>query len=124
MDLRVDRFRKWAGSLYSTYTHPIGGEWDNIYYRGDVKYRGESVTGATNLAFTGDYSLVNARLEKEDLRLELYIKNLFDEDSWVGGWESSDFTAFGDRFLGSENLGISLIPQDKRTFGFRASYSF
>ena len=72
------------------------------------------------------YYLVNARVgaEKEELRLELYVKNLFDEETWRAGNNFGDFSYRGNGFNPLAGAGIVLIPQDKRTVGLRVSYDF
>ena len=71
-----------------------------------------------------DLSSESLGLEKEDLRIEVYVKNLFDEDTWRGGVEFTDFSLMPDPFFGFDQLGIILLPQDKLTAGIRAVYEF
>lgn len=125
---RSTRFPKWQASASATYTRavPVASmqDWD-WYVRGDVTYQGSSVTGVANLAETGDWILANVRLgmERENLRLEFFVKNLFQEKTWRGGQDFTDFSTVP--WPGSFNdLGAILVPQDKRTFGVRSSVSF
>ena len=111
--------------MSTTYRQPIQGDWE-LFVRGDAIYRSKSLTGATNLAYIDGYTLVNGRvgMEKEGLRLELYIKNVFDEDTWVNGSEGADFSVNVGNGFDFSHMGVTLIPQDKQTVGFRASYLF
>ena len=123
---RSSRFPKWSGNISTQYTQPLIGEWD-YYVRADIAYNGAHVAGLTNLATIGDYALVNARfgLERDNLRTEFFIKNLFDEDSWRAGSEFTDFSLIdAPGVFDFTKLGVILIPQDRRTFGARVSYSF
>lgn len=123
---RSSRFPKWSGNLVTQYQQPFVGDWE-YYVRGDVIYNGKHVAGLTNLAIIDDYFLVNARigLEKENLRVEAFVKNLFDEDNWRAGSEFTDFSIIDSPAVFDFNkLGIILIPQDRRTFGMRLSYGF
>jgi len=122
---RNARFPKWSGSLSSTYTHQLTGPW-SAFARGDVSYTGEAPADQCNRATLRDYYLVNARIgvEKENLRLELYVKNLFDEDTWRSGNNFADFSVRGNGFSPLSWPGIILIPQDKRTVGIRVALDF
>ena len=122
---RSSRFPEWSGSLSTTYTDEINAVW-SWYVRGDLTYMGEAVAGETNLAILDSYNLINGRVgfEKEGMRLELYVKNLFDEDAWRSGTEFTDFSLTPDPFFCFCNNGVILLPQDKRSFGLRATYEF
>ena len=122
---RSARFPEWSWNLSSTYTGQVNADWE-WYVRGDISYMGEAFAGTTNLATLEGYTLVNGRVgfEKEDLRIEVYVKNLFDEDTWRGGVEFTDFSLMPDPFFGFDQLGIILLPQDKLTAGIRAVYEF
>ncbi len=122
---RNPRFPEWSGSLSSTYTFHKSGPW-SAYVRGDLTYTGESSPDECNLAILQDYSLVNARIgmEQSNIRVELYVKNLFNEDTWRAGNNFGDFSFRGNGFNPLSGAGIVLIPQDKRTFGIRVFYDF
>ena len=123
---RSSRFPKWSGNLVSQYTQPLNADWD-YYVRGDIMYNGKHVAGLTNLAIMNDYFLVNARvsIERNNLRVEAFVKNVFDEDNWRAGSEFTDFSIIDSPSVFDFNkLGIILIPQDRRTFGMRVSYGF
>ena len=122
---RSSRFPEWSGSVSTTYSNQLNADWD-FFARGDVMFMGEAFAGTSNLAILDSYYLVNARvgIEKDDLRLEIYAKNLFDEDAWRGGSEFTDFTLMPDPFFCFCRLGITLLPQDKRTVGIRAAVEF
>ena len=126
---RASRFPEWSGSISSTYTGQLTSDWE-WYVRGDVQFMGEAFAGTTNLSIIDSYSLVNARVgfEKEDVRVEIYVKNLLDEDAWRGGVDFTDFSIVGadTGFAGFDfnKLGIILLPQDLRTVGVRATIEF
>ncbi len=124
MGNRASRFPRWSGSLTSTYTHALYGDWDG-YIRGDIIYQGKAPSGTTNLADIDSYFLVNLRLgiQQENMRFEFFVKNLLGEDKWAGGQEFTDFSV-RPTFFDFSQLGAILIPQDRRTFGFKASVSF
>ena len=119
------RFPEWSGSLSSTYTYQTSGPW-STYVRGDLTYTGETFVDQCNLGTLQDYFLFNARvgMQQENIRVELYVKNLFNEDSWRSGSDFGDFSYRGNGFNPLSGPGIVLIPQDKRTFGIRVFYDF
>lgn len=122
---RSGRFPEWSGNLVALYSAPARGDWE-WYARGDVIYQGETPAGITNLANTDSFYLFNGRvgLEKEDLLLELYVKNIFDEKAWRAAQEYTDFTRLPDPFFSFNQQGFILAPQDRRTVGIRARLEF
>ncbi|MAI06352.1 MAG: hypothetical protein CBC47_04405 [Alphaproteobacteria bacterium TMED87] len=125
---RASRFPKWSANLSSTYTDNLNGDWD-WYVRGDVNFNGKAVTGVDNLATVDSWTLVNARIgfERDNFRIEGFVKNLFDEDTWRAGQSFTDFSITDTPvgvFFDFNKLGIILIPQDKRTMGIRTSLTF
>ena len=113
-----------TASFTTTYTRQIG-EWD-WFGRLDVTYRGDYFGDYTNYIEGEAYSLTHVRFgaSKDDLRLELYVRNLFDEDTWRSVSNATDFTPQPADFNFFGNQGIFLTPQDKRTIGLRLRYSF
>jgi len=96
------------------------------FFRGDLIYFGEVFTDETNLAFLEDYFLTNIRggIETDRYRIELFVRNLFDEDAWATGARFSD-TAFPTDFSNFfVQQGFNLTPQNKREAGIRASFRF
>ena len=117
------RYPEWMGSLTTTYRGELTTDWD-WYLRGDVSYQDKRWTEFSNLAQISDYFLTNARVgvEREDLRVEFYVLNVFNEDTWLSGGRGVDFAVLGDFFFRVQ--GIGLVPQEKRTFGIRTNVSF
>jgi outer membrane receptor protein involved in Fe transport len=122
---RNTRFPEWSGSLSSTYTWQMSGAW-STYVRGDLIYTGETHPDSCNLATAQDYYLLNGRvgMEKENVRVELYVKNLTDEETWRAASNFGDFSFRGNGFNPLSGAGIVLIPQDIRTIGVRMTYDF
>ena len=122
------RFPEWSWNLSSTYTDSLTTNWD-WYLRGDVLYNGQAPAGLTNLSIIDNWYLVNAKvgIERESLRVEFFVNNVFDEKSWRGGAEFTDFSILDPGpgvIFDFSKLGIILLPQDKRTFGIRTSMRF
>jgi len=115
----------WSGNVTSTYNWRVNDKIE-AFVRGDLNYFGKTFTDERNLAFTNDYFLVDVRagIKTENYSLELFVKNLFDEDAWASGARFSD-TAFpldfGNFFV---QQGINISPQDRQEFGIRATYRF
>jgi outer membrane receptor protein involved in Fe transport len=70
--------------------------------------------------------LVNARfgLEKEKLRAELFVTNVFDTDKWARASRFTDFSLLGNILFLTSAQGVLLTPQDGRQLGVRVSYEF
>jgi iron complex outermembrane receptor protein len=114
-----------AGSLTVTYQNQLSGEWD-WYSRLDVNYQGDYFGDPENLLEGPSWTLANLRVgfEKDDLRLEFFVRNLTDEDTWKQVGQAVDFSPQPANFDFLAFNGAALIPQDKRTFGVRASIKF
>ena len=114
-----------SGSLSTTYTGQLNGEWD-WFGRLDIIYQGDYFADFDNLAEGPAWTLTHLRFgaETDDLRVELFVRNLFDEDSWrqVGGFV--DFSPQPADFNFLANNGVNLVPQDRRTVGVRANFKF
>lgn len=119
------RFPEWSGNATSTYTHELNNDWD-MFVRGDVIYFGEAFVDESNLAYTADYFLVNAKfgVEREGLRLEVFVKNLFDEDAYSAGSRWTDFSRPTNFATLTLFQGVAVSAQDKREFGVRAIMDF
>jgi iron complex outermembrane receptor protein len=130
---RLARTPLWTGSISSSYVAPAFGDWE-WFLRGEVTYTGKSWESEANLAQLNDFFRANARigLQKENLSLEFYVKNIFNDKNWDYGFRSVSFrepgsiqvllpppvNAFG--FV----QGIIVQPPEKRVFGLRARYTF
>jgi iron complex outermembrane receptor protein len=117
------RYPKWMGNVSSTFTDKLVGAW-SWFARGDVIYFGKAYSDYYNLSYTPGYFLVHTRagVEKDNLRIEAFVRNLFDEDKWAGALATSDFAVQGDFSFAAQ--GIVVTPQDRRTFGVRVNYLF
>jgi iron complex outermembrane receptor protein len=116
---------KFKGGFSTTYNRQLNGEW-GWFTRLDVMYQGDYWADPQNLAKGPAFTLAHARIgaEKDDLRIELFVRNLFDEDTWrdVGSW--IDFTPQPVDFNFLAFHGVGLTTQDRRTIGVRMSMSF
>lgn len=119
------RYPKWTGSITSTYTQPLNEDWD-WFIRGDAVYFGKTWVSVANLASCEDYVLVNGRagIERDDLRVELWVKNLFDDDNWSACARWTDFSRPIDFGFFTFYQGAAVTPQNKRQFGLKTSISF
>ena len=118
------RYPEIMGNLSLSYTDTLNAEWD-FFARGDFMYYGKTWAGnGGNLARLDGYWLTNLRagVEREDLRVELYVDNALEQDTWVGAVRNTNFTRFtGFNF----NIhGVMLAPQDLRTIGIQVDWSF
>jgi iron complex outermembrane receptor protein len=120
---QAPRYPRWQGSLSAAYTGPLTAEW-SWFVGGDSSYVGRSYTDESNLAYIGAYTVTNARIgvERDALRIELWARNLLDENAWVAGTRLTDFSIPGD--FSFRGQGISLAPLEPRSLGARLSYRF
>ena len=119
------RFPEWSGSFSSTYSGQINNEW-GFFLRGDVIYTGEAFIDESNLAFSEDYFLVNARvgIENDAVRLEVFSRNLLNEDAYAAAarWTDWSIPTFFPTLTSFQ--GAAVTPQDKRQFGLRVIADF
>jgi len=137
---RAPRFPEWSASFSTSYERPVKvvGNDGNWYIRGDVFYTGDFFDENTNLALLPSATDVNIRtgIRLDKLTLELYVKNLFEEDAPTAGNNLADtggsvrtrtgltgFAAFGGLFdFTRESVHVAL--RDRRQVGIRATYDF
>ena len=122
---RPARYPEWQGAVSGVWTDSFGsGNWD-YYVRADAEYFGEAYNEEANFSSMGDFWRVNLRggFERDDLRIEGYVRNLFDDDNYLAGARWSDFSGtFLFAFLYSQ--GVAVTPAEKRTIGLRVVYDF
>lgn len=126
------QFPEWSGSFSLLWDDSVraGGltNWD-YFARLDGIYQGEQFTDEQNFSFIGSYWQVNLRggIKKDNVRLEVFVTNLFDEDQYLAGGRTSDFTAdmgFIFPFEFSNNQSLGLVPANKRQIGARIAVDF
>lgn len=119
------RYPDMSGSLGLNWYDQLGeGNWE-YYVRGLATYFGKAYTEEANFAWYGKYWRVNLRagFQNENLRLEGFVNNLLDDDSYEAASRWSDFsTGINFGFLFSQ--GIAITPATKRTVGMKLVYEF
>jgi len=123
--LKATRYPEWQANLSTTYQDELNSTWD-WFVRGDFIYSGEYWADLPNLIRGPDYFLTHARagISKEGLRVELYVRNLFDTKAWLGASETIDFGYDAGNFNFLAFRGIAINPQQKRQFGLRSTIDF
>ncbi len=115
---------EWSGNATATqYFTAFGSE---AYVRGEYIYQGTTFVDESNLAELDSYSLFNLRagISADKYLVEVFVKNLFDEDKWATG---ARWTDFGSPFQGAfftAKQGVAVTPLDKREVGVRVTYRF
>ncbi len=119
------RFPKWSGYIAVSNERPLTERW-TLKSRLDVAYFGKTFADESNLAYCKAYSVANARVgvDKGALSLELFAKNLFDDDSWTACSRWTDFENPTVLPGVTYNQGVAATPQMPRQLGFRASIKF
>ena len=121
---QAGRYPELMGNTSLAYTDTLNADWD-FFARGDFMYYGKTWAGSGgNLAWLEGYWLTNLRagVERENLRVELFVNNAFEQDTWTAATRYTDFSQFtGFRF----NIhGVMLAPQDLRSIGIQVDWSF
>lgn len=120
------RFPEWSGSINGEYTSRLTEKW-NWFARGDAAFFGKTYVDLDNLAQCKGYTLANAGVgaSNGNTRVELFVRNLFDDDSWAACARFLEFDLPQDG-AGNPNTYMTVIvaPQLKRQIGLRASYKF
>jgi iron complex outermembrane receptor protein len=121
--LKTLRFPGLMWNASTTYTDALNSTWD-YYGRADFSYSGEYWADVDNLARGPDWFITNVRvgLQREDLRIELFVRNLFQETAWQTVSQGAHFKHHSFNFGGFRGLNVS--PQEKRTFGVRTNITF
>ncbi len=126
------QFPEWSGSLSVLFADSFqSGRLDGWDYFGrlDGIYTGKQFTDEQNFSYIGANWRFNLRggFEKDNIRFEVFVTNLFDEDQYLAGGRTSDFTAdtgFIFPFEFSANQSLGLVPAKKRQFGARLAIDF
>lgn len=118
LDKRLSRNPKTQGSLSGSYWGRLNDRY-GWFGRLDYVFTGSRYATDANLTKTGDSHRLNLRagIETDDLRLELYVENIFEDKTFSNYQFLLDFAYLPNRIL------TAGLP-DKRTWGARASYSF
>ena len=119
------RFPKWSGTINSGYTAELTQDWD-WFINGDLIYFGKTFSDEANIAYCDGYWLTNARagVEKDALRVELFVKNVFNDKNWAACNRWTSFDEAPSLALLTSRQGIAVSPQNKRQFGLRTSIDF
>jgi len=119
------RYPEFKGNIGGTYQAPLGGTGWDWFARGDLIYFGEYYVDESNLAKAPDQMLLNLRggISNKNIRLELFINNLLDEDAYASAGRWSDFSIPGN-FNFPANQGVVVTPQRPRWMGLKVSYEF
>ncbi len=110
------------GTLSFDYNFPIGDRL-NGYFRGDYDYFGPMWDSEFNLAKTASAEVVNLRagIASDRWTLEIYGKNITDENSPVRVQRASDVYAGPDN---TTNQSVTLVLRRPRQVGVRLGYKF
>jgi iron complex outermembrane recepter protein len=115
---RLPRAPRDQGYVSINYEAPLND--DMSWYAGaDYVYVGGKFVESSNLVSTGAQKLANVRIgmKKQSLRVELWGKNIFDDDTPDATFPSFDYDTFTSR-------AITIALPKKPTFGVRMNYDF
>ena len=121
-----------TGTLNSTYRGALNSDW-KWSVRGDMTYTGSTWDTIANIVKSDAYYRVNARigLQRDNLAIELFVTNLFDDDTWnyvsrtvVNDAANQSVNSILPLGNASFQSGFAVEAPDKRDIGLRVSYSF
>ncbi len=125
---------KWQATASLDYSRSIGGEWE-LYSRGDWTWQDKIFIGNDNQSWLPSRSVVNATLglRSERYTIELWGRNLFDDDSPTAAYRDVFFTNTDDinqvnppatEFSTFFPIRYSVSYPRLRTFGITARVRF
>ena len=126
------RFPPLSGSITAKLERPFEGieGFDSWYARGDVYYSGNYWDSNANVAEQDDSVDTNVRagIRGENVGLEVFVTNLFQEDAPAAAFNFADLS-FANRtlpggFFNFGREGAQVALRDKRQVGVRAKYTF
>ena len=121
---QTPRQPEWSGNASATYFFDVRN-YDG-YVRADALYQGETFVDESNLAFIEDYTVFNLRagLGSDRYGVELFVRNLFDEQAWATGARWTDFSSPTQFVFLTAKQGVAVTPLDRREFGLRLNFNF
>ncbi len=126
------QFPKWSSSFSLSYIDDLPladfSDW-SLFGRVDGIFTGKQFTDEQNFSHIGSSWLFNLRggVQRDNLKFELFVTNLFNNDQYLAGGRTSDFSAdsgFIFPFEFSDNQSLTLIPAKQRQFGARTVIDF
>ena len=121
---KLPRNPSWTGAFSTTWVDQLVGEWD-YRLRGDVMYVGKQYVDESNLTSLPSYTTVNLTVgvEKENVGVDFYVSNLFNERAWLSGRRFIDVSGMPLNMT-TAGQGSFLTPIDKREIGVNVRYKF
>ncbi|MEO0996046.1 MAG: TonB-dependent receptor plug domain-containing protein [Pseudomonadota bacterium] len=121
---RPPKFPDISGSLALQWNDSLNGNWD-YYARVDATYFGKAYNEEANFSWIGEYwrAGLRAGVRRDDLRVEAFVTNLFDDDNPESAARVADFSTAA--FAGfATQFGVVLAPPVQRQLGVRLIWDF
>ncbi|WP_321324392.1 TonB-dependent receptor plug domain-containing protein [uncultured Parasphingorhabdus sp.] len=118
------KFPRWSGAFSVNWDDQLNADWD-YFIVWDGNYSGKSYNEEANLSYIGNTTRMNLRagIRSEDVRLELFVTNLLDNDDLLSAARTGDFST-SSLFGFSSNFGLIVTPPEKRQVGLKAVFDF
>jgi iron complex outermembrane receptor protein len=125
---RPVQYPEWSGAFALDWSSRINDTW-GYSTRLDGQYTGKRYVDEQNFAYIGDKTVFNLRagVNRENLRIEAFVTNLFDDDQYLAGNRWTDFSADQGGLFPFEfgfHQGVALTPPERRQAGVRFSLDF
>jgi outer membrane receptor protein involved in Fe transport len=111
-----------------SYSLSFGYQWDIVsdwtgYLRGEYAYQSRQYDSEMNLNWTQPANVVNGRIgvERDNLSIELWARNLTNEQTYTRNGRFGDVRAGGDV---RNNQNIAIVPRLPRQVGIRATLDY
>lgn len=120
---KVARIPDVTAAINGTYRFAAPGGW-GAYVRGDVTYYGKYYETDFNFTKTDPWTRLDLRVgfEKGNTALELFVKNVLNDDSWVTVARGANLGI--TPLVNFSGQGVYATAQEERAFGVRVRYTF
>ena len=120
------RFPEFSGSLSASYDSNLGASDWNWFANSDINFVGKTYADESNLSYCKAYTTANLRagVRRDGVRVEAFVRNLFNEDAWAACARWTDFDAAPGLVQLTQYQGIAVTPLMPRQTGLRISYNF
>lgn len=123
---QTPRFPEFSGTASAGYQRSMGAQDWMAYGRVDLLYFGKAYADEANIAWARGYTHVNGRIgiRRENVTLEVWVRNLFDDDNYLAAARFTDFSALATTPFDFSQQGVMVTPPPGRQIGARLGFRF
>jgi iron complex outermembrane receptor protein len=123
---QLSRVPSWEGAVSTTYRDHLFGDWE-WFARGQMTYTGSMYESEVNVGKTSSFERVDASfgVVRDTLTVEIYAKNLLNDQNWDFASRVPELATIGDLFSGyAKYMGVLVQAPDRRDVGIKVHYKF